>query len=200
MAAPNPILGERFSKALAMAVEIHGDQSRKGVNTPYLGHILGVTSLVIDYGGNEDQAIAALLHDGPEDQGGQELLDRIGDEFGSEVERIVRACSDTLVEDPDDKPEWQERKETYLAHLESAQEDELFVSCADKVFNLRAIVADFREEGDVLWDRFTGKRDGTLWYYRTLTKVFERRLADRLTGELRRAMDALEELLAVGHQ
>jgi len=194
MATPDPILGERFSKALAMAVEIHGDQARKGVDTPYLGHILGVTSLVIDYGGNEDQAIAALLHDGPEDQGGQALLDRIGDEFGPDVKRIVEACSDTLVEDSSDKPDWHPRKERYIAHLDEAQPDELFVSLADKVFNLRAIVADYREEGDDLWDRFTGKRDGTHWYYRTLTEVFERRLPGRLTGELRRAMDELERL------
>ncbi len=188
---PDPLLGERFARALALAVELHGEQARKGTAIPYLGHVLGVTSLVIDDGGSEDEIIAALLHDGPEDAGGERTLERIRDEFGGEVGRIVAACSDTF-ETP--KPPWRERKERYLRHLEGARADELRVSLADKVHNARAILADYRTHGEALWERFSGGRQGTLWYYRALAELFAERCSGPLAQELARTVAELEAL------
>lgn len=189
--SPDPVLGGRFTAALELAVELHREQARKGTRIPYLGHILGVAALVIEDGGSEDEIIAALLHDGPEDAGGEATLARIGERFGPEVKRIVAACSDTF-ETP--KPPWRERKEAYLEHLEHAAPDELRVSLADKVHNARSVLADYRELGEELWSRFRGGREGTLWYYRSLAGIFARRCGGRLAEELERTVAELERL------
>ena len=184
---PQVIVGERFVDAVRMATRLHAHQSRKGSAIPYLSHLLAVAGLVLEHGGDEDQAIAALLHDGPEDQGGEATLAEIGERFGPRVEAIVFACSDTL-ESP--KPPWQARKEAYIAHLIALAPEEgadvWLVSLADKVHNARTIVSDLREQGPVSLDRFTGGRVGTVWYYRTLAGHFQELLPGPLAGELAR--------------
>jgi (p)ppGpp synthase/HD superfamily hydrolase len=169
-----------------MSHRYHGDQRRKGAETPYFGHILGVASLVVDEGGSEDEAIAALLHDAPEDQGGEETLDEIGEVFGEKVREIVLRLSDTL-EDP--KPPWKKRKRNYLAHLrEESDRSVLLVSIADKLHNARSIVLDRADYGEQVWDRFTGGKEGTLWYYGELVKIFDERFPGALADEFRRTV------------
>jgi (p)ppGpp synthase/HD superfamily hydrolase len=186
------VLSERFVRAVALARELHRDQVRKGSDgIPYIAHLLGVASIVIEDGGDEDEAIAALLHDAPEDQGGAPTLERIRSEFGRRVAAIVEACTDTL-ESP--KPLWRERKERYLEHLEEVPEDVLRVPLADKVHNARAILADYREVGEELWSRFRGGREESLWYYRELAEVFCRRRPGPLADELRRTVEQVEAL------
>lgn len=155
IASPSVVLGERFQSALAYAYELHADQRRKGSapQTPYLGHILGVCSIVIDDGGSEDEAIAALLHDTVEDAGGAEVLRTIRKQFGKQVARIIEICSDTH-EDP--KPPWEERKKAFITRIASRQTPPgaLRVIAADKLHNVRSLLDDYRRAGDELWNRF----------------------------------------------
>ena len=191
---PDPILGSRFVEALRLAVDLHSRQARKGSRVPYLGHLLGVCGLVIDAGGSEDEAIAAVLHDAVEDQGGAATLDRIRIQFGSNVAAIVEACSDT---DVLPKPPWRARKEAYIEHLRTAPAPVLRVSLADKLNNLRTIVRDYGEIGEALWARFSPDAD-QVWYYGSLLEVFEERLPVPMTTELRETYDRLLELMNVG--
>lgn len=195
---PDPVLGTSFVEALCLAVDLHSQQARKGSNVPYIGHLLGVCGLVIDSGGSEDEAIAAVLHDAVEDQGGAATLERIHAQFGSNVAGIVEACSDTNVLP---KPPWRARKEAYVEHLRTAPASVLRVSLADKLNNLRAIVRDYDQIGEALWARFDPESD-PIWYYGTLLRVFEDRLSgpmteDRLLGpmtaELRQTYNRLLE-------
>jgi (p)ppGpp synthase/HD superfamily hydrolase len=191
-ARPNStVLGERFERALAFAAETHRPQRRKGSGIPYIGHLLGVCSLVIEDGGDEDEAIAALLHDAPEDQGGAAMLETIRAEFGVKVAEIVEACSDTLEEK---KPEWRARKEAYLEHLNGQPAYVLRVSLADKLFNVRSIIRDLRAVGDEVWTRFKAGRDGQLWYYRGLADRFGVLLPGQMATELSEAVAELERL------
>ncbi|HEY7150521.1 MAG TPA: HD domain-containing protein [Solirubrobacterales bacterium] len=190
--ATQPALGERFTRALDLAFELHRGQTRKGSGIPYFGHLLGVTSLVIETGGTEDQAIAALLHDAVEDQGGLPTLERIRAEFGDPVAAIVEECSDSV---GDPKPPWRERKEAYLERLESSPEASLHVSLADKLHNIRTILVDYREVGEELWTRFNAGRDEVLWYYRSLAATFARRRAGGLATELAEELAELERLI-----
>lgn len=192
-------LGPRFDQALVYASEVHRDQRRKGTQTPYIAHLLHVAALVIEDGAlsgelNEDEAIAALLHDAAEDQGGEARLADIRLRFGERVAEIVAAGSDTF-ETP--KPPWRERKEAYIARLrEETDRGILRVSLADKVHNCRAIGVDYRLLGDALWTRFNRDAD-TPWYYRTLAGVFGERMPDSfLTEELRLAVVELDVELA----
>ncbi len=153
-----------------MASELHRKQKRKGCGVPYLAHLLSVSALVIEHGGDEDQAIAALLHDAVEDQGGLPTLARIREEFGNRVAEMVRDCSDS--EGGENKAPWPERKRAYISHIATKSEDALLITVADKIHNVRSIFADYQVLGEKLWGRFTGKRDGTLWYYRELEKAF----------------------------
>jgi (p)ppGpp synthase/HD superfamily hydrolase len=184
-------LSPRFEAALVMATQLHAAQTRKGIETPYVSHLLGVSSLVLEHGGTEDQAIAALLHDAVEDQGGIETLERIRDHFGSGVADIVDHCTDAYVEP---KPEWRQRKEKYVAEVAKMPVSAALVSCADKLHNARAILSDLRDIGDGLWSRFTGGKDGTLWYYRSLVDAFDKVIQNRLTDELSRTVDEIENL------
>ena len=179
----------RFDSALLLAADLHREQTRKGTGVPYVTHLLAVTAIGGESGGTEDEVIAAPLHDAPEDAGGEARLEEIRASFGGTVADIVAGCSDTY-EDP--KPPWRERKEAHIAHLAQAPPSVRLVSAADKLHNVRSVLADYRALGEVLWDRFNGGRDGTLWYYRAV--------ADRLAGdgpvadELDRVVGELESL------
>jgi (p)ppGpp synthase/HD superfamily hydrolase len=185
------MLSDRFLHAFNVASELHATQTRKGSDTPYIAHLLAVASLVLEYGGSEEEAIAALLHDAVEDQGGAATLDMIRHEFGNRVASIVSECSDT---DEVPKPPWQQRKEAYLAHIPDLSPQVQLVSLADKVHNARCILSDYRQQGEDLWQRFRGGREGTLWYYRSLVEAY-RSLPDHpLSGELERLVCELEKL------
>lgn len=187
------VLGERFDRALDLAFELHREQTRKGSGVPYLGHLLGVASLVIETGGSEDEAIAALLHDAAEDQGGYATLERIAAEFGDSVARVVEECSDSFGAP---RPPWRERKQAYLDRLEAASDAALHVSLADKLHNMRTIVVDYRELGEPLWDRFNAGRDEVLWYYGSLAAAFVRLRPGALATELGEGLAELEGLVA----
>jgi (p)ppGpp synthase/HD superfamily hydrolase len=166
------ILTDRFDRALLYATHVHGGQVRKGTSTPYVAHLLAVAATVLEYGGDEDLAIAALLHDSVEDQGGKARLEDVRNRFGERVARVVEACSDSLADTAkgERKAHWRERKEAYLAHLRNADNDILRVSLADKVHNARVILRDLRkpEIGEKVWTRFSQPKEQTLWYYRSL--------------------------------
>jgi (p)ppGpp synthase/HD superfamily hydrolase len=182
-------LGPAFNEALAYVAEMHREQARKGIPVPYLSHLLGVASLVLEYGGDEDQAITALLHDTIEDCG-NEHAPVIEDRFGPAVLALVRACSDDEVPAGTEKRPWRDRKEGYLAHLDElgAGHPALLVSAADKLHNARAIRADLRQHGLSVWDRFNRPAKDQLWYYRALVAAFERLLPGALSDELRRTV------------
>ncbi len=170
-------LGFRFETALLYAARLHADQQRKGGHTPYIGHLLGVASQVIEMGGNEDQAIAALLHDAIEDQGGEPTAAAIGTLFGEQVVDIVRQCSDDDPESSERTPaNWRVRKDRYLHHLREAPREVLLVSLADKLYNARSILLDLRQLGDQLWERFNVGPEDQLWYYRGLVTAFREAL------------------------
>ncbi len=152
---------------------------------------MGVASLVLEAGGDEDLAIAALLHDVVEDCGGGPMLREVRRRFGSRVAKIVDGCTDAYTFP---KPPWRERKETYIRHLRDADEDTRIVSAADKLNNVRSILSDYREVGEFVWSRFSGGREGTLWYYRTLLDEFLRSKSNRITRELKLAVNELEIL------
>lgn len=191
-AAPKPEkLGERFNRAFLFAAKHHKGQARKKSTIPYIAHLIGVAGSVLEAGGDEDLAIAALLHDVVEDCGGKKMLAKVRHKFGKRVARIVDGCTDTYL---DPKPEWRKRKEDYIRHLKDADADTRLVSAADKLNNVRSILADYREMGDAIWDRFSGKREGTLWYYRTLRDEFLRDKLNRITRDLDLAVNELESL------
>ena len=162
--------GEKFERALPYAAWLHRDQVRKGTSTPYITHLLAVASIVGENGGAEDEVVAALLHDAPEDQGGEARLGEIRARFGDGVAEIVDGCTDTY-ETP--KPPWRERKERYLAHLADASGSVRLVSSADKLHNARTVLSDYRLLGEDLWTRFNGKKEGTLWYYRAVVGTLQ---------------------------
>jgi len=188
-------LGPRFLKAFLFAAEKHAGQVRKASRTPYIAHLMGVASLALEFGGDEDIAIAALLHDVVEDCGGAPMLKEVKRRFGSRVAKIVDGCTDT---DMDPKPPWRERKESYIRHLKNADADTRLVSAADKLNNVRSILSDYREVGESVWARFNGGREGTLWYYAALLREFQRGKANRLIRELALAVQKLEERARVG--
>ena len=196
------MLSTRFTTALSVATELHVYQERKGKGEPYVAHLLAVTSLVLENGGTEDEAIAALLHDTLEDQGhrfsgGADVLrDYIKDRFGVHVLEIVEACTDADVQP---KPPWKARKVEYLEHLPMADASVLLVSCADKLHNGRSILQDYRQIGEALWSRFRGGKEGTLWYYESLVKAFGANSASPplLLAELERTIAELKRLVEV---
>ena len=154
------MFSQKFAEALAYAERLHGRQRRKATNKPYIGHLMSVTSIVIAYGGDEEMAVAALLHDAAEDQGGLPRLREIQRKFGKRVARMVDGCTDTYT---DPKPPWLERKRNYIARVAGEPEDTRLVSAADKLSNARDILQDVRTHGDMASERFIGKKDGTLW-------------------------------------
>jgi GTP pyrophosphokinase len=185
-------LGSRFLRAFEFAFKKHQKQVRKASTIPYIAHLMGVTSLVLEAGGDEDLAIAALLHDVVEDCGGVPMLKEVRRRFGKRVAHVVAGCTDA---DTYPKPPWQERKEQYIEQLKHADADTRLVSAADKLNNLRSILSDYRAIGESVWSRFNGGRDGTLWYYRTLRDVFLRHPRNRITRELELAVMELDSLV-----
>jgi (p)ppGpp synthase/HD superfamily hydrolase len=181
------MLTNRYDDALLYASELHRTQVRKGSEIPYMSHLLSVSALVLKNGGDEDQAIAGLLHDAAEDQGGVATLEAIRDRFGDRVANIVADCTDSWT---DPKPPWRERKEAYITALPGKKPESLLVSLADKTDNARAIMGDYRETGDEVWARFTGKKDGTRWYYQTLSERFSKHYPGPLAAELARTVAA----------
>ena len=191
------VLTDRFDRALLYATHVHGGQVRKGSSTPYVAHLLAVAATVLEYGGDEDLAIAALLHDSVEDQGGKARLEDVRNRFGERVARIVEACSDSLANTAkgERKAHWQERKDAYIAHLGTADEDILRVSLADKVHNARAILRDLRKPdvGEKVWTYFSQPKERTRWYYRSLADQFRKRLPGQLSNELGEIVEVLEK-------
>ena len=190
-ASGTPLLSPRFEEALLLATRLHARQRRKGTDIPYVSHLLAVASLVLEDGGDEDQAIAALLHDAIEDQGGRPTLERIRESFGDRVAGIVEGCTDA---ETVPKPPWRQRKEKYVEHVRHAPAEVRRVSAADKIHNARAILADLRRHGDVVWSRFTADREGVLWYYRSLVSAFQDGGGGFLAEELDRVVSELERL------
>jgi GTP pyrophosphokinase len=186
-------LSPRFEEALAFAAELHRDQVRKGTDIPYMAHLMAVASLALEHGASEDEAIAAVLHDAVEDQGGPATHESIRHRFGETVAAIVVGCTDT---DQSPKPPWRTRKEAYIARLASASPSVRLVSMCDKLHNARSILADYRTAGESVWTRFTGGKQGTLWYYRALLAAFRAHGSSRLLEELERVVRDLEALAA----
>jgi (p)ppGpp synthase/HD superfamily hydrolase len=189
-------LTNRFKDALCIATDLHAAQRRKGSGVPYVAHLLGVASLVLEYGGNEDETIAALLHDAVEDQGGKETRQMIASKFGETVAQIVDGCTDA---DTQPKPPWRERKEAYIAHIASASPSVLLVSACDKLYNARTILADYRRVGDEIWERFKGgKKEGSLWYYQALISEYKKTGDHPVYDELERTVTELLNLVHAG--
>ena len=185
------VLTPRFEEALIYATRLHSTQTRKGSGIPYVSHLMAVAALTLEYGGGEDEAIAALLHDAVEDQGGETTRADILLRFGPAVTGIVDGLTDmdTL------HPPWRARKETYIARLHDASDSVKLVSACDKLHNVRSLLMDYRTQGEKLWTRFHGERDGTLWYYRTLVEVLRSDARAGVVGELDRAVTELESLV-----
>ncbi|MFY9585740.1 MAG: HD domain-containing protein [Candidatus Acidiferrales bacterium] len=186
-------LTTRFTRAVAYAARLHAQQKRKGTERHYIAHLLGVASIVLDHGGDEDTAIAALLHDAVEDQGGRPRLAEIRRKFGVRVARIVDGCTDAYT---DPKPPWRPRKERYIAHLVEAPAEVRLVSAADKLHNAREVLSDYRRIGDAIWSRFQGGKEGTLWYYRALLEALRQAGTSPLVEEFERVVTELERLAA----
>ena len=186
-----PKLGPRLQKAFRYAAEKHAGQTRKQSAVPYISHLMAVTSLVLEAGGDEDLAIAALLHDVVEDCGGMPRLREVHKIFGARVAKIVEGCTDSF---SDPKLPWLERKTEYLQKLKHEDAETRLVSASDKLHNVRTVLADYRQDGEIIWKRFSGKRDGTLWYYRALNDEFQRRAANRITRELALVVADLNEI------
>jgi GTP pyrophosphokinase len=184
-----PTLTRRFDDAFTYAHEVHGAQTRKGTGVPYLGHLMGVASIVVDDGGTEDEAIAALLHDAPEDRGGRERLEEIRARFGDAVAKIVEDCTDSWTMP---KAAWMERKRKYAEHARTLAAPSLRVSAADKVHNAYAILRDLRNDGDRVWERFNAGADDILAYYQSLVRAYREAGGGRLVDELDRIVRGIE--------
>lgn len=181
----------RLDDAFAFVRALHSGHRRKGTETPYLAHLMSVSAIVLEHGGTEEEAIAALLHDAIEDQGGAAARTEILARFGKDVAAIVVGCTDS---DETPKPPWRPRKEAYVAHIAGASASVRLVSTADKLHNARAILGDHREVGDALWSRFNVAPEEILWYYRALVNAFAAAGSKPLTRELERAVVELERL------
>lgn len=194
MRSPDPWIGDRFASAVATAVELHGGQARKGGTVPYLSHLLAVASLVMEDGGDEDEIIAALLHDAAEDAGGRETLEQIRGYFGDRVALIVAGCSDAMPGSGKVKEPWESRKASFIAELPAADASVLRVALADKLHNARTLLMDLRADGDDVWNRFNAPPNRQAWYHGELLRIFEQRLPGSIhLPELREVVARLHE-------
>ncbi len=188
------MLSDRFTDALTFATQLHAKQTRKGGGVPYIAHLLGVASIALEHGANENEAIAALLHDAIEDQGGAATREEIRRRFGDTVTEIVDGCTES---DLTPKPPWLERKQAYIAHIPTASPSVLLVSASYKLHNARSVLNDYRILGDAVWERFQGGKEGTLWYYRSLIDAFRSTGSTPLIDELERTVRELERLVSI---
>ena len=190
-------LTDQFDRALLYATHVHGGQVRKVTSIPYVAHLLAVAATVLEYGGSEDMAIAALLHDAVEDQGGEPRLSDIRNRFGDRVADIVRSCSDSVANTSAGhaKEDWHVRKTRYVEHLNIADQETLLVSLSDKIHNARSILRDLRKPdiGATVWERFNKPKEDTVWHYRELADAFCRLLPGQLANELSEIVDVLEK-------
>jgi (p)ppGpp synthase/HD superfamily hydrolase len=186
----------RYNEALEYTAWLHRNQIRKGTEIPYISHLVAVSMIALEYGANEDEAIAALLHDAVEDQGGLPTLVAIRQKFGEPVAAIVEGCTDSTADTSkgETKLPWKERKLNYIAHIAEASPSVRLVSTADKLHNAMSILKDYRELGDDLWSRFKGGKTGTLWYYRALVDAFEKVESTLLTQKSNQVVTELEQL------
>ena len=191
---PHVYLTDRFFTAMAYASDAHKEQVRKSTDIAYISHPFGVASLVIEAGGDEDQAIAGLLHDVAEDCGGEQRLTEIAEKFGDRVAHIVRGCSDSLVVEEDKKAPWRDRKEAHIEQLRSSNADVLLVTAADKTHNARAISTDIQSIGNKVWDRFNSDQEQILWYYNSVYKVLlDGGVTSTLLNPLKTAIGIMEK-------
>lgn len=193
------LLGDRFADAFAYASRLHATQTRKAKTTPYISHLMAVSSMVLECGGGEEEAIAALLHDAAEDQGGQATLDVIGERFGPRVAGIVEECSDSLVDTRQEKRPWRQRKEEFLERLVGASPGCRLVTACDKLHNLSDVLADYAVVGEALWERFSGGREGSAWYYREISRILGPD-GNRAARELVLASARLDRALGLGEE
>lgn len=188
------MLTDKIAQALELAVEAHDGQKRKGTSIPYIAHPMGVASIALEHGADEEQAMAALLHDAVED-GGAQYAERIRSQFGDRVADIVAGCTDGVPDALGHKPPWTARKQAYPDHLRLAHDDVLLVSGSDKLHNARAIVEDLLNIGVKVFDRFSASKEQTLWYYDSLAIIFESRRTP-LAKALRETVDTMKRLSA----
>lgn len=186
-------LSAQFEQALIYATRLHAEQTRKASDVPYVAHLMAVSAIALEHGASEEEAIAALLHDAVEDQGGAATREQIRQQFGERVVAMVDGCTDA---DTIPKPPWRPRKEAYIERLQSASPSVRLISAADKLHNVRSLLSDYERHGEQLWQRFSGGRDGTLWYYRAVTDVLLTYGGTSLVAELDRAVGQLESLAA----
>lgn len=184
----NTKLTDKFESALVYATRLHADQKRKISGVPYISHLLSVAALVIEAGGTEEEAIAALLHDSIEDQGGKPTREDIRQRFGETVVAIIDGCTEW---DTPPKPPWLERKTRYLDKLRHASPSVRLVSLADKLHNARSLLADWRQHGDFIWTEFNSGKDKTLWFYQSLVEVYQQTDTDWMTQELQQVVSQL---------
>ena len=182
----------RFEHALVFAAQLHREQERKGSSIPYVSHLLSVSAIVIEHGGDEDEAIAALLHDAIEDQGGAKTRGEILRRFGERVTGIVEGCTDSQTIP---KPPWKNRKQVYIKRLSEATASGRLVCAADKLHNARSILSDYRNVDEEIWQRFEGRKEGTLWYYRSVVDTLIRSGRTPLVDELERVVSDIEQLV-----
>lgn len=197
---PSSGFGRKFDEALLFAHELHRHDVRKGTGKPYISHLLGVCSLVVDYGGDEEMAIAALLHDAVEDHGGTPMLDTIRARFGNRVAHIVDGCTDSYVPEGAPKDPWRQRKEKYLSRIPREDPDTRLVSAADKLYNCRTILRDLRRDGLVALDRFNGGRKDTIWYYDQLVMAFRHAGSNDLVEQLALVVDEMKRITGYNRQ
>ena len=186
-----PKLSIRFEQALVYATQIHAKQIRKCSNIPYISHLLSVAALVLEDGGDEDEAIAALLHDAVEDMGGKETRTAILEKFGERVINIIDSCTESYTQP---KPPWRDRKLQYIEQMRHASPSVLRVSMADKLHNARSILTDWYREGDIIWQKLNGGKEGTLWFYHQLLEVYQKHTSNFLSKEIERIISQLEKL------
>ena len=176
-------LSPLFYRAINHVTDLHNGQVRKGSDTPYVSHLFGVASIVLDFGGDEEQAIAALFHDAIEDQGNKITLDEIEETYGARVRKIVSECTEVEGQEGVAKPPWKDRKDAYIAAMTKKSEDTLLVACADKLHNLLSMAEDYKALGEELWSKFKGGKDGTFWFNEKLSDIFNDRLDNPIAAE-----------------
>jgi len=185
-------LTTRFDHALLFAAQVHRNQDRKKSGIPYISHLMGVASIVLDYGGDEEMGIAALLHDAAEDHGGKPMLSSIEQMFGKRVAKIVDGCTDSYGDEGESKPKWYPRKLRYIRRVRGEDSETRFVSAADKLYNARAILRDLRQHGNEAFERFSAPKAKVLWYYRALVTAFR---AGGVTHQLKPLLDDLDRVV-----